>query len=313
VAQLPNVDPAAAFTVDCWGLDCDFDASSSADSDGTIVDYSWDFGDLNVGSGQPVNHVYANGGTFDVTLTVTDNRGGTAVANQEITINPIATSIEFRDAVSVNGGNNSKVNVPVPNTVQQGDLLLMYVTNGNTRTADVPAGWTQLGTRTDSELTTQVFWRFASGLTAGTTVTSDLRNGVNDPAAAPVIASLVAYSGVDAAPVSASASAIETSNQAVTNHTTPGVDVPADGAWVLSYWADRNSAANGNQPTTAWTPPFQQAFRADEFSSGSDSRISSLLTDDGGPVLAGMRNGLTAAADAGATKGTMWTIVLRSL
>lgn len=312
VAQLPNIEPSAAFTVDCWGIDCDFDAGLSDDSDGVIVDYAWDFGDVNVGSGETANHIYATGGTFNVGLTVTDNRGGTAVSEQEITINEIATNIEFRDSVSVNGGNSKKVDVPVPNTVQADDLLVMYVTNGNTRTADVPAGWTQLGSRTDSDLTTQVFWRFASELSAGSTVTSTLRDGTNAAAFAPVIASLVAYSGVDAAPVSESASAIETSNQAVNNHTTPGVTVPNNGAWVLSYWADRNSAADPNVPTTTWTPPFEQAARADAYSGGGDARVSSLLTDDGGPVLAGVRNGLVAAANAGATKGTMWTVVLRS-
>ncbi len=306
VVQLPNVDPTADFTVDCWGLDCDFDAAASEDSDGTIVDYAWDFGDLNLGSGEQVNNVYAGSGEFDVTLTVTDNRGGTATDTQHITVNEIATSIDFRDAVSVDGGNGNNVSIQVPATVQQDDLLVLFVTNGNSRTANTPSGWTQLGTRSDSELTTQVFWRFAAAGSAGTNVSTALSGN------APVIASMVAYSGVNASPVSASASAAEPSTTAVTAHTTPGVTVPADGAWVLSYWADRNSALSPNVPTTSWTPPAEQVFRADEFSSNSNSRVSSLLTDDGAPVLAGVRGGLTATADAGAEKGTMWTIVLAS-
>jgi hypothetical protein len=127
------------------------------------------------------------------------------------------------------------------------------------------------------------------------------------------VASLVAYSGVDSlSPFSASGSRDEPSTAVVTDHTTPGITVPGDGAWVLSYWADRTSAANGAIPTTAWTPPGSQVLRADEFSSNSDSRVSSLLTDDGGPVLAGVRSGLTASADAASRKATMWTIVLRS-
>ncbi len=39
-----NVPPTATFIYSCDGLRCDFDASGSTDSDGTIVTYVWDFG-----------------------------------------------------------------------------------------------------------------------------------------------------------------------------------------------------------------------------------------------------------------------------
>jgi len=310
VAQLPNVDPTADFTFDCFGLDCDFFADSSSDSDGSIVDYQWDFGDTDTGSGVQPNHVYQAGGTYDVTLTVTDDRGGTDSKTLAVMVDPIPTTIAFRDAVSADGGNSSHVNITVPATVQPGDLLLWYVSNGNTRTADVPGGWTQLGTRSDSELTTQVFWRFAGAGTAGTTVSTTLRDGVGNAGAAPVVSTLAAYSGVDTPPISTSASVDEPSSALVNQHTTPGISVPATGAWVLSYWADRTSATTG--ATTAWTVPGSQARLADEFSSNSDSRVSSVLTDDGRPALSGARSGLTATADAASRKATMWTIVLQS-
>ncbi len=50
-----------------------FDASGSYDSDGTIVSYAWDFGDSATGSGVTISHMYASPGTYNVTLTVTDN------------------------------------------------------------------------------------------------------------------------------------------------------------------------------------------------------------------------------------------------
>jgi PKD repeat protein len=312
VAQLPNVNPTAGFTFSCWGLSCDFDGTSSTDPDGSIVDYSWDFADAPTGTGDQPNHVFSANGTYDVTLTVTDNRGGTDTTDAQVEVNKIPTTINYRDSVSVDGGNGQHVNIQVPASVQSGDLMLLFVSNGNTRTADTPSGWTQLGSRSDAELVTQVFYRFAGAGSAGSPVSSTLRDGVGNAAAAPVVASLVAYSGVNASPVSTSASTDEASSALVTDHTTPGVSVPADGAWVLSYWADRTSAANGAIPTTAWTPPGSQVLRADEFSSNSDSRVSSLLTDDGGPVLSGARNGLTASADAASRKATMWTIVLGS-
>ena len=78
VVITPNVDPTAAFTVNCDDYDCAFDAGSSSDSDGAIVAYDWDFGDGTVvpdGGAGPV-HTYAGDGTYDVTLTVTDDEGG---------------------------------------------------------------------------------------------------------------------------------------------------------------------------------------------------------------------------------------------
>jgi len=53
------------------------DGSDSTDPDGTIVSYSWDFGDGNVGSGATPTHTYLSSGTFTVSLTVTDDIGDT--------------------------------------------------------------------------------------------------------------------------------------------------------------------------------------------------------------------------------------------
>lgn len=52
-----------------------FDGSGSYDPDGTIVSFSWDFGDGTMGNGDVVTHTYAAEGTYQVTLTVTDTDG----------------------------------------------------------------------------------------------------------------------------------------------------------------------------------------------------------------------------------------------
>ena len=49
-----------------------FDASGSTD-DGTIVSYSWDFGDQKTGEGVETNHIYNIVGNYTVILTVTDD------------------------------------------------------------------------------------------------------------------------------------------------------------------------------------------------------------------------------------------------
>ncbi len=50
-----------------------FDGKDSTDSDGTIQNYTWDFGDGSIGYGQKPVHNYNTSGIFNVTLTVTDN------------------------------------------------------------------------------------------------------------------------------------------------------------------------------------------------------------------------------------------------
>lgn len=81
-----NSPPNASFSHDCTELSCDFDGSGSSDSDGTIVDYAWDFGDGNSGSGELVSHTYGADGTYTVTLTVTDDEGATDSTSQSVTV-----------------------------------------------------------------------------------------------------------------------------------------------------------------------------------------------------------------------------------
>ena len=65
-----------------------FDGTSSSDADGTIVSYTWNFGDGGVASGPSPTHSYSVDGNFAVTLTVTDNDGLTGSDSTTATINP---------------------------------------------------------------------------------------------------------------------------------------------------------------------------------------------------------------------------------
>jgi subtilisin family serine protease len=83
--DLTNVPPTAVFTASCSDLLCAFNASTSSDSDGSILGYDWAFGDGGAATGVTATRAYSTAGTYTVTLTVTDDRGATDTASQAVT------------------------------------------------------------------------------------------------------------------------------------------------------------------------------------------------------------------------------------
>lgn len=97
--------PVARFTVTpssgAGPLFVQFDASASADVDGVIVAYDWDFGDGNFGSGERATHTYASFGRYAATLKVTDDFGATALAGKTITVRDFhSVTISFQDGMA---------------------------------------------------------------------------------------------------------------------------------------------------------------------------------------------------------------------
>ena len=79
------LDPVAAFTHNCNGLNCAF-TDISTDADGTIQSWSWSFGDGASSSSENPTHLYAAGGTYSVGLTVTDNDGNPGSTSNDIVV-----------------------------------------------------------------------------------------------------------------------------------------------------------------------------------------------------------------------------------
>jgi hypothetical protein len=97
-----NLAPVAGFSSTCSALRCDFQDSST--DDGSIVSWSWDFGN-SAGSAlkNPFN-VYSTPGSYAVKLTVTDDQGVTSVATKNVNPKaPIVTSLSCVDGTAPGG------------------------------------------------------------------------------------------------------------------------------------------------------------------------------------------------------------------
>ncbi len=85
-----NQPPTATFSVlpsaPSVGAWARFDATASADPDGTIVSYQWSFGDGSTSTGNVVYHQFVTAGMFSVSLTVTDNGGASNSTTQPVQV-----------------------------------------------------------------------------------------------------------------------------------------------------------------------------------------------------------------------------------
>jgi PKD repeat protein len=67
-------------------LNVAFMGGASSDADGNIVSYAWDFGDGGSAFGITPSHIYTSPGSYNATLTVTDNQGATGIATVAIAV-----------------------------------------------------------------------------------------------------------------------------------------------------------------------------------------------------------------------------------
>ena len=300
VTRPPNVDPEAVFSQSCSGLVCAFDGSGSSDPDGDgIVGYAWDFGDGGSSDQATPGHEFAAAGEYEVTLTVTDGRGGTGSQTRTVTVSePVASQIAFRDRATFSG-NVTTARVRVPASVQAGDGLLLFVSNNTGATpTSVTSDWALVGQRNYTSMRSQLYVLTATAATANTDVVVVL------PTISKVDLTLVAYSGTAASPIAGWDAVTETVVTA--NHTAPALPVGATNSWLVSYWVDKSSSS-----TAAWTPPTGAQTRSTLIGAGG-GRLSSLAVDYGAAVPQGTWPAQTAVASIASGVAVSWTVELRS-
>ncbi len=111
-----------------------FDASKSMGFEGNIIDYSWDFGDENTGSGKITTHTYENLGKYTITLTVEDSKGNIATKTTNLWIQE---TNDRPDKPTINGPSNGKTwrtyEYSFSSTDPDGNDLLYYIDWGDNR------------------------------------------------------------------------------------------------------------------------------------------------------------------------------------
>jgi len=169
-----NLFPLASISEDeetsSPGESIDFNGSASTDTDGYIISYFWDFGDGSSSTLSTTSYAYAATGTYDATLTVTDDDSATTSKNIAISIidnflpataTPAATTTDFGQIVI-----NEFVADP-----SDGDKEWIELFNNSSTSVDL-TGWTFRDNASTSTISGSIgattsdkyfIWEFNSG------------------------------------------------------------------------------------------------------------------------------------------------------
>ncbi len=178
-----NVPPSANFTYTCNALTCTF-TDASADSDGSIAAYSWDFADPNsttdVSTDANPQYTYSNTElqNFDVTLTVTDDDGASDVVTQTVAVAPPAqTSCDAGDGTFTPCTLDIEQNATVTITLTARDCTA----NGNRLRITAPIQATVFTNGCSEPIGTVYTINGGTAFTAGTQLVVQVTSGSNDP------------------------------------------------------------------------------------------------------------------------------------
>lgn len=160
----PNFNVVA--TTACVGDAIEFQ-DASVTSTGNISNYSWDFGDGNTATGNPVTHTFNTSGTFDVELTIT-SEGCTETTVIPVTIDPSAV-VDLGPDLNICTGETAQLNTP--NTLGSGNYVWAPTTDLSNSTAPSPT------TSTASNITYTLTYTSNNGCSDSDDITVNVSNG----------------------------------------------------------------------------------------------------------------------------------------
>jgi carboxypeptidase T len=132
-----NVAPVAGFSFATTGLVANF-TDSSTDSDGSIASRSWNFGDGTSSTVASPTKTYAAAGTYNVSLSVTDNGGLSNSLTKAVTVSTASNVLSNNVAVTgLSAAKNAQLTYTM--TVPAGATGLKFTTSGGTGDADLYA------------------------------------------------------------------------------------------------------------------------------------------------------------------------------
>jgi len=133
ITPVPNQPPIANFTYypekPVVNQSVTFDASSSYDPDGKIMNYEWDFGDGNImiTTEEKINHSYSEAGSYEVTLTVTDDEGAKNSTTKMITVMPAPPSVSIStDKYEYTAGDVMLINITIKNPSERKSVKFLW-------------------------------------------------------------------------------------------------------------------------------------------------------------------------------------------
>lgn len=106
--EVTNVAPTANFSYSANYLNVQF-TDGSNDSDGSISNWSWNFGDGSTSSSKNPSHSYINAGTYSVSLTVIDDSGNSDTVSKSVTVEEEVSEVSPEiDSFAINANENRR-------------------------------------------------------------------------------------------------------------------------------------------------------------------------------------------------------------
>jgi len=114
------------------GQEISFNANKSIGYEGEIVDYFWDFGDGDVGSGLATSHIYDETGVFTLTLNITDIKNNKASTTSKVWVQESNTGPDIPTIDGLSSGKFWKeYEYKIYSTDPDGNELLYYIDWGD--------------------------------------------------------------------------------------------------------------------------------------------------------------------------------------